>query len=79
MVKMLLIFIESWLLLKETKHYPIYCWIEAFEAGQLSIEDAPRPYDAVTPSNIDIIEDLINNDPHITKFLNTYVHIKYFI
>lgn len=47
----------------------IYRWIEAFEAGQLSIEDAPRsghPRDAVTPSNINIIEDLINNDPHIT-------------
>ena len=44
----------------------IYCWIEAFRAGQLSIEDVPysgHPRDAVTPSNINIIEDLINNDP----------------
>ena len=47
----------------------IYRWIEAFEAGQSSIEDAPRsgrPREAVTPSNINIIEDLINNDPHIS-------------
>src|SRR6185369_15436943 len=41
-------------------------WIEAFEAGQSSIEDAPRsgrPREAVTPSNVNIIEDLISNDP----------------
>ena len=43
--------------------------IESFEAGLSSIEDAPRsgrPREAVTPSNINIVEDLINDDPHIT-------------
>ena len=47
----------------------IYRWIEAFEAGQSSIEDAPRsgrPREAVTPSNVNIVEDLISNDPHIS-------------
>lgn len=47
----------------------IYRWIEAFEAGQSSIEDEPRsgrPREAVTPSNINIVENLINDDPHIT-------------
>ena len=56
---------------KALSKHTIYCWIEAFEAGQSSIEDAPhsgRPCtcEAVTPSNINIIEDLINNDPHIS-------------
>ena len=47
----------------------IYRWIEAFEAGQSSIEDASRsgrPREAATPSNVNIIEDLISNDPHIS-------------
>ena len=47
----------------------IYRWIEAFEAGQSSIEDGSRsgrPREAITPSNINIIENLINDDPHIT-------------
>lgn len=47
----------------------IYRWIEAFKIGQLDIEDAPRsgrPCEANTFSNINIIEDLIHDDPHIT-------------
>src|SRR5688572_17154745 len=47
----------------------IYRWIEAFEAGQSSIEDAPRsgrPREAITPSNVNIVENLIYSDPHIT-------------
>ena len=49
----------------------IYRWIEAFEAGQLSIKDAPRSgrsREVVTPLNINIIEDLIiiSGDPHIS-------------
>lgn len=47
----------------------IYRWIEAFEAGQSSVEDAPRsgrPREAVTPLNVNIVEDLISNDPHIS-------------
>ena len=44
----------------------IYRWIEAFEAGQSSIEDAPRsgyPREAVTPLNVNIIKDLTSNEP----------------
>ena len=47
----------------------IYRWIEAFEIGQLNIEDASRsgrPREANSSSNINIIEDLIHDDPHIT-------------
>lgn len=47
----------------------IYRWIEAFDLGQSTIQDAPRsgrPRDAVLPSNVNIIEDLIKDDPHIT-------------
>ena len=44
----------------------IYCWIKAFEAGKLSIKDAlhsERPREAVTFLNVNIVEDIINNDP----------------
>ena len=47
----------------------IYRWIEAFDLGHSSVQDDPRsgrPRDAVTPSNCNIIEDLIKEDPHIT-------------
>ena len=45
----------------------IYRWIEAFEAGQSNIKDTlhfERPREADTFSNVNIVEDLINNDPH---------------
>jgi len=46
----------------------IYRWIEAFEEGENSIEDASRsgrPHEAVTQGTIAKIEELINEDPHM--------------
>src|SRR5215470_11654934 len=47
----------------------IYRWVEAFELGHLSVQDEPRsgrPREALSPSNVNIIEDIIKEDPHIT-------------
>src|SRR6185295_9058333 len=47
----------------------IYCWIEAFESGKNSVEDVScsgHPQETSTPENIAKIDDLINDDPHMT-------------
>ena len=47
----------------------IYRWIDAFEHGKRSVkdEDRPgRPREAVTPTTIAKVEDLISDDRHIT-------------
>ena len=47
----------------------IYRWIEAFESGKNSVEDVShsgRPQETSTPENIAKIDDLINDDPHMT-------------
>jgi len=47
----------------------IYRWIEAFEHGQQSIKDesrSGRPCEAVTPTTIAMVEQLVNEDRHIT-------------
>jgi histone-lysine N-methyltransferase SETMAR len=44
-------------------------WIHAFEDGDESISDkacSGRPCEAVTPENIAKVDDLINDDPHIS-------------
>ena len=44
-------------------------WIRAFKDGDETISDKPRsgrPREAVTPENIAKVEDLVNDDPHIS-------------
>ena len=46
----------------------IYCWIEAFEHGQQSIKDEARSgrlCEAVAPTTIAMVEQLVNEDRHI--------------
>ena len=47
----------------------IYRWIEAFEHGQQSIQDEARsgwPHEAITAKAIAMVEQLVNEDRHIT-------------
>ena len=47
----------------------IYRWIEAFKDGDESIEDNPcsgHPCEAVTPRTIAKVEELVDDNPHIT-------------
>ena len=44
-------------------------WLRAFSAGRDSLEDDPRsgrPITAATQDNIGGIEDLVDDDPHIS-------------
>ena len=49
--------------------HTIYWWIEAFKDGDESIEDNPcsgHPCEAVTPRTIAKVEELVDDNPHIT-------------
>ncbi|CAF4483037.1 unnamed protein product, partial [Didymodactylos carnosus] len=50
--------------------YPtVALWLHAFSSGRESLEDDPRsgrPITAVTQENIDAVQDLVNDDPHIS-------------
>ena len=44
-------------------------WINKFESGEENIEEKPcsgRPNEAVNQKNIDLIEEAVNKNPHIT-------------
>ncbi|CAF3985487.1 unnamed protein product, partial [Rotaria sordida] len=44
-------------------------WIDRFLNGRESLEDNPRngrPITVITKQNIDVVQDLVNDDPHIS-------------
>ncbi|CAF0989915.1 unnamed protein product [Rotaria sordida] len=44
-------------------------WIDRFLSGRESLEDNPRngrPITVITKQNIDAVQDLVNDDPHIS-------------
>ncbi len=44
-------------------------WIHRFSSGRESLEDDPRngrPLSVITQQNIDAVQDLVNDDPHIS-------------
>ena len=47
----------------------VYNWYAEFNRGRDHFEDEPRvgrPRSAVTPENIEVVRQLVNDDPHIT-------------